>query len=1502
MVDFGCVVVAERPTSQTNIGYIMQTFYIVDQNALHIGGHYFSYTSSIAQAAVEFGYKVVILENIRNQAVWDIDGANIIPTFSKTWNEAEEEGTVAWGPGNIAYEFSTALDVPPGRDDHILFFTISSVELRMLLDYIFQINTLDRTPTFHIMLRYNPEDFKWRFPDSDRYFKRIKNSPYLSRIVKFYTDTEYLSRIYSAYNQIPFSTLPIPFRQNSLHFHLAQPQRTDNLLKVAYLGDARLEKNFHWIPDAIEAVLHEPRLAQRVQFTLQCNFNSEGGELYQLAAKQRLAHFPSRTVQLFDRPLDSEEYYGLLADADVVLIPYSSVDYKARSSGVFVEAMAAGKPVITTRGSWMASMMAPGGGAVIGRRQEFGPALVDVLLTIEHASAAAQTRAQHMLEWSSGRNFIREFSQHVALAHAESDRPHIFTVMDGGAMILRNGASQVARAQFSYLNAAGYRITALFLVRNFKSDLGSIETYVEQLKDAIADLDIDAWFIAAPGRLSLDVMGQHSAQSRRPETIASDLDRSRRYDYPAELLLHLRHAPPDAVLLNYVTNFGVLETLGLTQLPVLCEMHDIQSFQKAIYGGRAVLEKDLALEFALLTRCAHLISLNENETAFARERLPHMPITTTGIFASSAPLSLAMLAGYRNLAELIAACGPERDDVLSGAAWRAPTADGTEAIDLFYVSSNHMANVSGLKWFLDHVYFPLLEPLGVSMVVAGSIADVGSWPVADRLVFVGRVQDLMPLYAAARVTVLPVIEGAGAAVKSFEAMRLGRPVVATSLAMRGLATIPEGVKVTDDPDEMGSAILDLLNDAPRRAARGAQIARTAQALIDPNRYRIIMDGIFQTLLKERSRSSKPFPDPVAATAIYPEWNATLQSVNGIIRDLMSGASLDPADLHRLRSVDPQAVRLTAENILKALYLDRTASILQNHKQVSRYTRKDFTIDAADIDAAVDLIGAVVSQPVPLDQLDRASSCRVSVSFYSRSGWDGSCTLLGGTGGTLSLGGRTTAEAPLEQGWRSTLLEIPAAADSILPFRTLTVTADLAAPDPQLGFVLQQRLSLSDLLGTEPAAMRNPSRFVAIKTSGSISLAVPRIFSSCESRLFLDLDLRGNIGSAVIVASIDGMIIPFDIVARPSSTRARVEIPNRNSDSRFDPLGLDVSVLDAGSCLPGIVISGAVLSLVVADNASSALSVVNRDDILAQTPEALGSYLSSSLASVVREMAAGRTPDAGIVSLLRIYVQQAPDWLDTALAWLLAQGGGREVGRPEAAAAVLRALLYPERAISIASPALPMAITASFDDRIDLSGVSCWLGTVQAERCGGSLMWMRPKTTLFTLSDWLFEPVFLGTDGQTITPSSYSASIQLLGVADNDGAREIIKTHGLYDPELENGRFTHCWSGPEEDAVFIVPAMAAGGAHILFDIVNFGANTDPGDIQIFLNEMPVETRMDYTDGVNWIVATAAAGDLRGTSLRCTIRARRVLPQSAGDLRVLRLAIRAGYVRLPSPPSA
>ena len=55
-----------------------------------------------------------------------------------------------------------------------------------------------------------------------------------------------------------------------------------------------------------------------------------------------------------DHPLSEEAYLQLLRDADVLLLPYRSETYKERTSGVFCEALSAGKPVIVSEGSLMA--------------------------------------------------------------------------------------------------------------------------------------------------------------------------------------------------------------------------------------------------------------------------------------------------------------------------------------------------------------------------------------------------------------------------------------------------------------------------------------------------------------------------------------------------------------------------------------------------------------------------------------------------------------------------------------------------------------------------------------------------------------------------------------------------------------------------------------------------------------------------------------------------------------------------------------------------------------------------------------------------------------------------------------------------------------------------------------------------------------------------------------------------------------------------------------------
>jgi hypothetical protein len=59
-------------------------------------------------------------------------------------------------------------------------------------------------------------------------------------------------------------------------------------------------------------------------------------------------------VQWVADELSRPEYQGWMAAADAVLLPYTLSSYVERTSGIFVEAIAAGKLAPTTAGSWMA--------------------------------------------------------------------------------------------------------------------------------------------------------------------------------------------------------------------------------------------------------------------------------------------------------------------------------------------------------------------------------------------------------------------------------------------------------------------------------------------------------------------------------------------------------------------------------------------------------------------------------------------------------------------------------------------------------------------------------------------------------------------------------------------------------------------------------------------------------------------------------------------------------------------------------------------------------------------------------------------------------------------------------------------------------------------------------------------------------------------------------------------------------------------------------------------
>lgn len=132
-------------------------------------------------------------------------------------------------------------------------------------------------------------------------------------------------------------------------------------------------------------------------------------------------------------------------------------------------------------------------------------------------------------------------------------------------------------------------------------------------------------------------------------------------------------------------------------------------------------------------------------------------------------------------------------------------------------------NRAGLEWFLDHVV-PLL-PEDVDIRVAGR---GGEWIArrAPRVQWAGLVPSASAFLHAARVIAVPSVTGGGVQVKTLDAIASGRPVVATSVALRGIRDTPGQVIQSDDPAQFASILRRTLSEPVGTDAAADGIAWT----------------------------------------------------------------------------------------------------------------------------------------------------------------------------------------------------------------------------------------------------------------------------------------------------------------------------------------------------------------------------------------------------------------------------------------------------------------------------------------------------------------------------------------------------------------------------------------------------------------------------------------------------------------------------------------------------
>lgn len=166
-------------------------------------------------------------------------------------------------------------------------------------------------------------------------------------------------------------------------------------------------RDLHPMPRYLIAGQTHPKVATR------------DGEAYRNSLQGLVRRLGLADVVAFDgHYCDAPSLARLVQSADVVLLPYDSLDQV--TSGVLIEAVAAGKPVVATRFPHAVELLSGGAGIVVTHRnpEEIAVALRTVITQGELAAAMARSAAQTapMLSWAAVADQYRSLAARLITA------------------------------------------------------------------------------------------------------------------------------------------------------------------------------------------------------------------------------------------------------------------------------------------------------------------------------------------------------------------------------------------------------------------------------------------------------------------------------------------------------------------------------------------------------------------------------------------------------------------------------------------------------------------------------------------------------------------------------------------------------------------------------------------------------------------------------------------------------------------------------------------------------------------------------------------------------------------------------------------------------------------------------------------------------------------------------------------------------------------------------
>ncbi len=390
---------------------------VVEEALKDFVGHWYEYVKAVTELSAARGAEVEIVGHTRANEVLCDEGVN--PLFPRTlWDGDYRHGLPGWRklglPRHNWLVFWTMRRFLKDHGPFDLTFVPTVVGHHIWAWRLLSLLYPKRIGRLVLLIRNNAASYApgSTVPKFNRAARLLKwglrgfASDIDSGRVVFATDS---ARLADEYRQLAGLT-PVVFPSPRVAPPAAPSATRDPAapLLFACVGPARFEKGIDVLQQAIALYLSAPAVPP-ARFAIQWPQPIEDAAGAPYPPDPALA--ASGQVDFIEQPLDSAAYGALLARTDCMVLPYRRSSYFARISGVAVEAVTGGIPVITTRDTWTADLVAQSGAGIAvddGDAQGLAAAMADLARDYPRWRADAEAARAGAQAAHSGSEFLEK--------------------------------------------------------------------------------------------------------------------------------------------------------------------------------------------------------------------------------------------------------------------------------------------------------------------------------------------------------------------------------------------------------------------------------------------------------------------------------------------------------------------------------------------------------------------------------------------------------------------------------------------------------------------------------------------------------------------------------------------------------------------------------------------------------------------------------------------------------------------------------------------------------------------------------------------------------------------------------------------------------------------------------------------------------------------------------------------------------------------------------------